>query len=132
MAVSDLEELMSAIRHKARANDDDDDGDRAILSPEMQARVLTDMVPIVNRPCPFAVGDVVRTIKGYGVYIHISHKKMAVVTKVLPDTSGKLSDRKYGSPVEREDMVVLALVDGRWTEFTVDSWRFEKYDGPVA
>lgn len=127
----DIEAVMSAIRRKARERDVDDD-DKVVMPPDIQARVLSDMVPIVNRPCPFKVGDVVRTIKGYSTYIHISHTKMAVVTQLLPDISGKLLDRKFGAPIEREDMVVLALVDDRWTEFTVDSWRFEKYEGPVA
>lgn len=94
-----------------------------LRSKEVQAMDLRDVLRSVQRPCPFQVGDLVEqdsTVRGYR---YPGDGVVAIVTQV-----GGLNVRAQSTdgPYRREDIVILCLVDGRWMEFAVESWRFKK------
>lgn len=98
----------------------------------IQARVLGDMLEIVQRPNLFKVGDLVIQDPRRRKYRWPDEGFLALVTGVveagaLPATKGRGGDDVFN----REDMIIMVEVDGKWIEFAVESWRFEKYTGPV-
>jgi hypothetical protein len=98
----------------------------------MQARVLTDMIDVIEAPCPFKVRDLVQQIPGFSAYRFPRDKEVAIVTDVGPQPR----DSDIDKHTYRLDMRVLVLArfsDGRkeWREFTVESWRFKKYEGAI-
>lgn len=97
------------------------------LDKPTQARVLKDMLPEVHRACPFQVGDLVEQSQ-YGAYRFPREGQLAIVSGLNHGLARRRSD---DGPIDREDMTVLCDVEGRWVEFSVESWRFKAYDGPV-
>lgn len=94
---------------------------------DVEARVLLDMLPIVTARCPFVVGDFVRQQNCYETYRF--HDAVCIVTHVygVPDL------RHDTETVElRNDMIVLVRIEDTLREIAVQSWRFRKYEGPVA
>jgi hypothetical protein len=97
------------------------------LDKPTQARVLKDMLPEVHRVCPFQVGDLVEQSQ-YGAYRFPREGQLAIVSGLNPGIARR---RRDDGPVDREDMTILCDVEGSWVEFSVESWRFKAYDGPV-
>ena len=92
----------------------------------VQARVMKDMLPIVTRPCPFQVGDLITQIKTFEKY---QLPDVVLVTEVGPQPRGRADNA-----VERLDIKILTTCSGgeHWTEYAVESWRFDKYTGEIA
>jgi len=103
----------------------------------LQARVLKDMQDAVTRKNPFVVGDLVEQIPAYNSYRFPDAGYLALVVDVFEPLNIQQRVRRGRSegPTAREDMVILCAVgDGeteRWVEFSVESWRFQAYTGPV-
>lgn len=95
----------------------------------LQARILKDVLPDLQRPNPFKVGDLVQQQRGQRCYKWPDEDALAMVTEVYdplpPNQRGK------GNRCAREDMIIVCNVDGTWVEFAVESWRFDAYQGPV-
>ena len=107
--------------------DDPREGTTRKLDKPTQARVLRDMLPEVQRPCPFAPGDLVEQSQ-YGSYRWPREGQLAIVSGLNPALARRRSE---DGPIDREDMTILCDVEGRWVEFSVESWRFKPYEGPV-
>lgn len=109
------------------------DEEKPRQSLDIQARVLADMVPEINRPNPFKVGDLVKQKGGGTAYRWPAKDQLAIVTHVWTGDEAKLQRPRPNKPFSREDIVILVLADGdRWCEYSAESWRFEKYEGEVA
>lgn len=100
------------------------------------ARVLTDLLPEIQRPNPFVVGDLV-TQKGHlAIYKfppppeHGDPGGVAIVSIVMePEADG--GDKSDDHQVN--DMVIATITPGgELRQFPVESFRFQKYDGGVA
>ena len=111
----------------ASHNDDSEDDKPPLKTRPMQARILLDMLGEIRRPNPFKAGDLVEQIKAYDAYRYPEQGKLGMVTANFTQGEFK-SNTKHN---QREDMAILCEVDDRWVEFTVESWRFQKYKGPV-
>lgn len=100
----------------------------------IQARVLVDMVPVITRLNPFKVGDLVDVVAAYSAYSFVPGTIAIVTTVWEPDI---IANAKDDNRTPREDMLVAGVAyrnDGGacWQEVAVESWRFQKYDGPIA
>lgn len=101
----------------------------------VQARVLIDMLSAVHRVNPFKPGDLVVQAKGRTVY-HFHLDMVFLVTHVYgPEVTAKARE---GSNWPREDMLIVASVpcpsnggEEHWRELAAESWRFERYEGPI-
>jgi hypothetical protein len=132
-----MDELMSAIMNgKAKVTDHGSftiksNKDEAPARPlDVQARILTDLLPEVQRPNPFQVGDIVQQRRAYTRYKYPGNN-LSMVTEVLAQKTRVAGGD--GLPCERDDIVILTLVDDdTWVEYAVESWRFEKYEGDIA
>ena len=94
---------------------------------DVQARVLIDLLAVVTQPNPFKVGDMVEQIPAFQRYTFPSDGKLAIVSGI-----GLEPDKESDGSVTRTDMRILLQADATWVEFTVESWRFQKYEGSVA
>lgn len=126
-------DAMRALASMMASADDDDDDDApptVRLPKDVQARVLTDMVDVVNRPCPFKIGDIIEQRTEFSQYRYPG-KQLAVVTGFIksPVYKGKDDDSR---PVCRNDIIVLCRAHDSWVEFQMESWRFQKYEGEIA
>lgn len=129
-----VENLLRRIAADASNDDDEDDRDDdepAYQSKDMQARVLTDMLEVINAPCPFKVGDIVQQAREFRRYRYPG-TKLALVTDVFETKLESENKNGEGSPVCRNDMKVLVQARKTWIEFNVESWRFKKYEGEIA
>lgn len=124
------QQLMSALRDMGIA---DDGPAKPKIDPDIRARVMSDMLPLLNRVNPFKVGDVVQLQKGRSVYKFPDEAThyMGIVTQIL-DKQPEFTNVSKAAAWHRNDMVILAEAEGDWVELIVDSWRFEKYDGEIA
>jgi hypothetical protein len=93
----------------------------------MQARVLRDLLPAVQRTNPFQIGDLVEQIPEFSVYSEPSAGKLAIVSALI----NQEPSRSKTSQWDRDDIVLLMEIAGKWGECTVESWRFRKYEGAV-
>jgi len=95
----------------------------------IQARNLLDIRKEMLRSNPFNPGDLVTQRFNAARYRWPTPKtEVALVTQVgAAGEFGERSDHTYG----REDMIILCLVDGTWVEYSVESWRFDRYDGDI-
>lgn len=104
-------------------------GDEAPKSPvrpkPIQARVLLDILPDVLAINPYKVGDLVEQRPNTIMYNWPADGHLAIVTHLITDAP------RNGKRFERDDMVILCNVDDKWLEFSVESWRFRKYEGAV-
>lgn len=99
----------------------------------MQARVLKDILPELQRPNPFKVGDLVVQRKAHKSYQYPRDRDLAIVSHVVDDplAGTPRASRPDRVTNEREDIVILCFAKSQWVEFAVESWRFDLYDGPV-
>ena len=87
----------------------------------MQARVLTDLLPEIIKPNPFRVGDLVTQSTAYTQYNWPQDGAVAIVSAVVELPTVRI-DSKGRNRFDREDMVVLCNVDGKWIEiYPVDT-----------
>ena len=106
--------------------------DRDSRPQDIQARVLKDMLPLVNRECPFAIGDLVVQPKERMVYRYPDEGELAmVVANLKPEEHTEYRRMHQDGPHERHDMIILVLAKDNWVKFAVESWRFEPYSGPI-
>lgn len=105
-----------------------DDAPKQPLS--IQARNLKDMLTERERPNPFRIGDLIVQRKNASRYKWPEPGvELAMVTDVADPGSffSSRSDHTHSA----EDLIVLCLVEGQWVEFSVESWRFDRYEGEV-
>lgn len=99
----------------------------------MQARIVKDMREVVERECPFQVGDLVQQVREYSRYRHPSPDDELAMVTAVGDFG---SDPEKGDAVSKNDMRILLLATGsersEWVQFDVESWRFKKYEGEIA
>jgi hypothetical protein len=93
----------------------------------MQARVLRDLLPAVQRANPFQIGDLVEQIPEFAVYSEPAAGKLAIVSALIDQDLARGKTLQW----DRDDIVLLMEIVGKWGECTVESWRFRKYEGPV-
>lgn len=126
MTLEQLEKIITTMRQNGACQD-------ANVRPlPVQARVLADMRAVIERKCPFAAGDLVQQIKAFSAYSHPTESELGLVTCVLEPTLRPAAGRGDDRVSQREDMVILLLIHSKWVEFAVESWRFQKYEGPIA
>lgn len=94
---------------------------------DVQARILTDLLSCVLRPNPFQVGDLVEQVPAFERYGHPRDGELAIVTDIGPQDKPESDDT-----IPRFDMRILVNSRDTWVEFAVESWRFRKYEGPIA
>lgn len=100
----------------------------------MQARILTDMLPVIRRANPFSEGTLVVQGRGRAV-LHMHEDTLFIITHVYEPKP--TDEARENSPYPREDMLIACLVDcpnggdQHWREIAVESWRFDKYSGPI-
>ncbi len=132
----DHEEFLGALKalggHAIPLSGGDEDEPKAAPTQDkaIQARVLLDVLPDLEHPNPFAPGMLVEQRPNYGNYRFPAQGHLAIVTRVYPPLL-KNCGEDLASPASREDMVILCLVQRRWVEYAVESWRFQAYAGPI-
>lgn len=115
------------LRMLAELSGNDGDKPKATKrSKPLQARVLRDMLPDVNAKNPFQVGDLVEQKPNSGMYNWPEDGEIAIVTSLL-NAPPKAGNKRF----ERDDIVIMCNVEDKWVEFSVESWRFRKYEGNV-
>ena len=117
-----LRMLASAAEEQAKQTE----AKRPAQTRAMQARVLIDLLPEVLAANPFKIGDLVEQKPTYSLYKWPAEGAIAIVS-----ATDVVSRKDRGNRFEREDIVVLCNVEDEWLEFAVESWRFQKYDGPI-
>ena len=104
--------------------------DRAVAPAQtldVQARVLRDILQDVLRPNSFQVGDLIVQRRDLARYNWPSTAQLAIVASV--DVKQPVVE---DSTATRDDIIILVLANGEWVLFAVESFRFEKYEGPIA
>jgi hypothetical protein len=98
------------------------------MPPERQARVLMDILPCVSRRNPFKVGDLLVQTKNYRAYQGLENA-LCIVTEIIHSPPPQHKSGIYN----RWDIIVAYHHQecSTWVEAMVESWRFERYDGPV-
>lgn len=124
----DMSELIATIMNARDDREESEPPKPALLEKSVQARVLLDLLPDVLRKNPFEVGQLLEARENYSHYRWPKKGELAIVTALLEQT---IRTPKDGNGIDREDIVILCLVHGRWVEYAVESWRFQPYAGPV-
>jgi len=98
----------------------------------IQARVLLDMLPLIHRINPFEPGNLVEQVKSRAAYNYPDDTVFLVTHVFQPEVS--VQARAHNN-TPREDMLVAVISpcgsSGHWHEWAVESWRFERYAGPI-
>lgn len=128
MPVVNLNELMREITRELNKATESDEKTRSSPQTDIEARVLSDLLPLVTRQCPFKVGDLVVQRKEHGAYkIPTS---VAIVTHLLDMPH---LDPEAPAVEVRNDMMVLFRTErDDVVEIVVQSWRFDAYTGSIA
>lgn len=96
---------------------------------DIQARVLRELLPELQRPNPFQVGDLVEQSEHLSAYTWPRRGQLAVVVELLERGTQRTDrDDRY----ERCDMVIAVSANGPFVTFAVESFRFRPYTGEVA
>lgn len=138
MKDSSINDLLAAIAEGGEQTNKDMRKVVGALELPMQARVLIDMLPCLQRANPFEVGELVVQAKEFQAYNYPEPETgVAIVSSRLAPDFKKYAVSESNNTLPRQDMVILALArhpDGRqrWMEYAVESWRFRKYEGPIA
>ena len=127
--------ILEALFSGVTPGDDDRSTHHGSVAPDILARVMVDMLPIVTRPNPFKVGDVVQLQPERSIYKYPTEKahRMGIVSRVFPPK--ELEGLEHTSNLNAwhaNDICILTNPDDGWIELIVDSWRFEKYTGEIA
>lgn len=101
----------------------------APIADEVEARVLRDLLGVIRQPMTLQVGDLVRQREHFDCYTF--GRKVCIVSHLF--YSPNLSHGTETAEL-RNDMIVLVRVGDKHQpqEFAVQSWRFERYVGPVS
>lgn len=118
---SAIQDLLEGIAARAER-------DMRPISPDVEARVLLDLVQVVCRPIPFGVGDLVTLRKGFELYKIPAG--VAVVTHVF-DAPFLAADGS-ASDMRNDMLIMIRDADGNVVEHGVQSWRFDAYTGEIA
>ena len=97
----------------------------APMSLDIQARVMVDTLAKIRRANPFKPGDLVTQSKNVSRYAfpEAGDDHLAIVVETFePRLDGTVM----------LDMMIAVMAKGSGAIFEVESWRFEKYDGPIA
>ena len=117
-------DLGEMVRQAAERRAENDTYDSAL-----ESRVLMDLVPMVTRPCPFKVGDLVVQMKGFDEFNF--GRRPCAVTHVFDKPH---FDPAIDNPAEQRNdiLIIVRTSDGTVRELAAMSWRFEKYTGQIA
>lgn len=100
------------------------------ISDDVEARVLLDLLSDIREPLSrLQVGDLVRQREAFDCYTF--GRRLCVVSHIFP---APYLDHTTPTAELRNDLLILVRVgqEARPQEFAVQSWRFERYVGPIS